>query len=146
MLGAPKSWSQPPWRSCFICLLPAAGLHTLNRSQPPRREKASWALSFHLCQPPPAPLQNEGHFKRRSSLHSSQLLLLQGHALFSAVCVQPTPRPLSALSRWEGPAAPLGQLLLPFIQTTPLLPVEWSSRQHCPPPSSVSAGPSPSVG
>lgn len=57
---------------------------------PPCREKASWALSFHPCQPPPAPLPNEGHSKRRSSLHSSQLFLLQGHALFSAVRVGPT--------------------------------------------------------
>lgn len=73
-----------------MCLLPAAGLHTLNRSHPPCREKASWALSFHPCQPPPAPLLNEGHFKRCFSLHSSQLLLLQGCALFRAVLAQPT--------------------------------------------------------
>ncbi|KAF7460022.1 Hypothetical predicted protein [Marmota monax] len=53
-----------------MCLLPAAGLRTLNRSQPSCREKVSWALSFHLCQPPPAPLLNEGHFKRCFSLHS----------------------------------------------------------------------------
>nr|XP_045220189.1 neuronal-specific septin-3 isoform X2 [Macaca fascicularis] len=60
------------------------------------REKASWALSFHLCQPPPAPLLNEVHFKRCFSLHSSQLLLLQGQALFSAVLVQlTTTAPLS---------------------------------------------------
>lgn len=40
------------------------------------------------------------------------------------LCVSgPPPQPLSALSRWEGPAASLGQLLLPFIHTTPLLPV-----------------------
>lgn len=40
------------------------------------------------------------------------------------LCVSgPPPQPLSALSRWEGPAASLGQLLLPFIYTTPLLPV-----------------------
>lgn len=112
----------------------------------PCREKASWALSFHLCQPPPAPLLNEGHFKHRFSLHSSQLLLLQGHALLVWRMSSPPPQPLSAPSRWEGPAASLGQWLPPFIQTAPLLPVEWSSRQHCPPPSSVSAGPSPSVG
>ncbi|KAL4681240.1 hypothetical protein H8959_006717 [Pygathrix nigripes] len=75
---------------------PSAGLHTLNHSQPPCREKASWALSFHLCQPPPAPLLNEVHFKRCFSLHSSQLLLLQGQALFSAVLVQlTTTAPLS---------------------------------------------------
>lgn len=35
MPGAPQPWSQPPWRTCSVCLLPAAGLHTLNRSQPP---------------------------------------------------------------------------------------------------------------
>lgn len=73
-----------------MCLLPAAGLHTLNRSQPPCREKASWALSFHPCQPPPAPLLNEGHSKCCFSLHPSQLLLLRGRGLFSAVLAQPT--------------------------------------------------------
>ena len=56
----------------------------------PCREKASWALSFHLCRPPPAPLQNEGHSECRSSLHPAQLFLLQGHVLFSAVRVGPT--------------------------------------------------------
>lgn len=111
---------------------------------PPRREKASWALSFRPCRPPPAPLLNEGHFKCCFSLHPSQLVLLQGRGLFRSMLAQPTTTAPPQLSAgWRGQAASLGQLLPPFVQTTPLLPVEWSSRQHCPPPSS---GPSPSVG
>lgn len=91
----------------------------------PCREKASWALSFHPCQPPPAPLLNEGHFKRCFSLHSSQLLLLRGHDLLRAVCPVHLHSPsLSlALSRWEGPAA-LGQSPSPFIQTP--LSSQWN--------------------
>lgn len=108
----------------------------------PCREKASWALSFHLCQPPPAPLLTEGHFKRCFSLHSSQLLLL--HGLFRAVFVQLTSTgPLGP--QQVGGASCLFRTVASIYPNAPLLPVEWSSRQHCPPPSSVSAGPCPSV-
>lgn len=73
---------------CVCCQLPVSTPSTVLNS--PCREKASWALSFHLCQPPPAPLLNEGHFKCCFSLIPSQLLWLQGHAPFSAVLVHPT--------------------------------------------------------
>lgn len=46
---------------CVCCRLPVSTPSTVLNS--PCREKASWALSFHLCRPPPAPLLNEGHFK-----------------------------------------------------------------------------------
>lgn len=109
-----------------------SGVHTLNRSQPPCREKASWALSFHPCQPPPAPLLNEGHFKHCFSLHSSQLFLLQGHDLFRACLSSPPPHPLSTLSRWEGPMASLGQLPPPFIKHPSFLSgMEFSPALPC---------------
>lgn len=63
----------PQTSRCYVSVASCWSLHPINRSQLPCREKASWALSFHLCQPPPAPLLNEGHFKRCFSLHSSQL-------------------------------------------------------------------------
>lgn len=109
----------------------------------PCREKASWALSFHLCQPPPAPLLNEGHCKRCFSLPSSQRSLLQGLDLLRAVC--PALPPLSGPQQVGG-ASCFRTVAFSIYPNTPLLPVERSSRQHCPPPSSVSAGPSPSVG
>lgn len=74
---------------CVCCeLLVSTPSPALNS---PCREKASWALSFHPRQLPPAPLLNEVHFKRGFSLpHASQLLLLQGHAPLNAMLVQPT--------------------------------------------------------
>lgn len=75
-------------------------------------------------------------------------VLLQGHAPFSAVRAPPTttapPSPLQV-----GGASCLFRTVASSIDPNhPPLPVEWSSREreHCPPPSSVSAGPSPSLG
>ncbi|XP_008572499.1 PREDICTED: neuronal-specific septin-3 isoform X1 [Galeopterus variegatus] len=107
------------------------------------REKASWALSFHLCQPPPAPLPNEAISSAASPSIPLSCYCCRAKP-FLVLCLSSLPP--QPLSRWEGPAASLGQLLPPFTQITPLLPVEWSSRQHCPTASSLSAGPSPSIG
>lgn len=142
---SPKLWSPSPWRSCFVCLLPAAGLHPLTLLNSPCREKVSWALSFHLCQPPPAPLLNEGHFKYCFSLIPPSWYCCRATPLLVLCLSSPPAQPLSALTRWEGLAASLGQLLPLFSQTTPLLPMEWSSSQHHPAPSSVSAAPPPLV-
>lgn len=145
MPGAPQPWSQPPWRSCSVCLLPAAGLHTLNRSQPPAgRRPPGHCPSTCAGHPLPHCRMKAIPSAAPPSIPLSSSCCRATCSL--ALCVSgPPPQPLSP-QQIGGPAASLGQLLLPFIHTTPLLPVEWSSRQHCPPLSSVSADPIPSVG
>lgn len=122
VLGTPKSCSQPPWRSCFdVTAASCWSAHPHPFSPLPCREKASWALSFHPCQPPPAPLLNEGHFK----------LLLPP---FLSAVIAAGPGPLvpccsATLCGWEGPTAPQ--------PNHPSCPEEQSSHQPalpCPTP------------
>lgn len=105
---------------CVCCQLPVSTPSTILNS--PCREKASWALSFHLCQPPPAPLLNEGHFKCCFSLIPPSCYCCRATPPLVPCLSSPPAQPLSALGQWEGLAASLGQLLPPFSQTTPLLP------------------------
>lgn len=118
---SPKLWSHCGEAVlCVCCQLPVSTPSTILNS--PCREKASWALSFHLCQPPPAPLLNEGHFKCCFSLIPPSCYCCRATPPLVPCLSSPPAQPLSALGQWEGLAASLGQLLPPFSQTTPLLP------------------------
>lgn len=140
---SPKLWSHSPW-SCVMCLLPVSTPSTVLNS--PCREKASWALSFHLCQPPPAPLLNEGHFKCCFSLIPPSCYCCRATPLLVPRLSSPPAQPLSALSRWEGLAASLGQMLPLFSEL--LLSSQWNGVPPPAPPRSIICvrSPRPCVG